>query len=199
MLTWDEVFVQFENLVKYAAGNVYREKAGVGVDSAVGADDLFQIGMIKLFECWQKYQHLPMEEFKAIFSTSLFRAVRRGAKNAPNFSLEEALVGEGSEDTYIKEIHFKDGLEHLMNGLDSPIAVAILQELIDPSPATIWQVWADNARKTHLVENQKEKLNISKTNKIKLKHIRMALQLSHKQFNFGISEIRSKAPYAFVM
>src|SRR5690606_15417498 len=183
MLTWEEVREHFENLVKYAAGNTYRMRSSV--DNAIGADDLYQIGMLKLYECWERYSHLPIEEFKAIFTTSLFRAVKRGAKTSMELDLDEALVGEeGYEDDYIDKLHFKDCLEQLKHSLESPIAVAILSELIQPSPRTIWEVWADGARKRQLKENKKN-VNLSKTAEVKMKHIRNALNITQKQFDIG--------------
>lgn len=198
MLTWEKVVKDFENLVKYAAGKTYREKTNV--DNAVGADDLYQIGMLKLYECWEKYSYLPYNEFKAIFTTSLFRAVRRGAKYSETLDLEEALVGEeGHEDAYINNLDFNEGIEYLKSQLKSPVAVAILQELIEPSPRTIWEVWADNARKKQLKINQKKSVNLSKKNEVKMKHIRNALQLTQKQFDIGIAEIRAQASVSFAL
>lgn len=192
MLTWEDVLEKFENLVKYAARNVYVSHARV--DNAVGADDLYQIGMIKLYECWEKYSHLSMDEFKAVFSTALFRAVKRGAKPNLNLNLEEALVSdEGQEDEYISRLQFEEGLSQLQGQLQSPIAVAILQELIEPSPRTIWEVWADSARKYQLKVNQNKNVNLAKNIEVKMKHIRNSLQITQKQFDLGISEIRAKA------
>lgn len=196
MLTWEEVREHFENLVKYAAGNTYRMRSSV--DNAIGADDLYQIGMLKLYECWEKYAHLPIDEFKAIFTTSLFRAVKRGAKIGETLDLDETLVGEeGYEDDYIDKLHFRDSLQQLKKNLDSPIALAILSELIEPSPRTIWEVWADSARKRQLKENQKKNVNLSKSAEVKMKHIRNALDITQKQFDIGISEIRQKATEVF--
>ncbi len=197
MLKWEEVFENFENLVKFAAGKTYRESL---VDNAVSAQDLYQIGMIKLYECWLKYANLPLEEFKAVFSAALFRSVRRGAKSKITLDLEEALVGEeGHEDGYIDSLMFRESLLKLKDELESPIAIAILQELIEPSPRTIWEVWADGARKRQLKENQNKNVNLLKNNEVKMKHIRSALQITQKQFDVGILEIRSKASLAFVL
>lgn len=198
MLEWEEVRLRFENLVKYAAGNTFRTRSYI--DNAIGADDLFQVGMLKLYECWEKYSHLPMEEFKAIFTTSLFRAVKRGAKMSTTLDLEESLVGEDSYvEDYIDKLYFKDCLEELKHSLDSPIAVAILQELIEPSPRTIWEVWADSARKEQLKIHQKKNVNLSKTTEVKMKHIRNALDITQKQLDTGLAEIRRKAEDVFTL
>lgn len=196
MLTWEEVQEAFENLVKYAAKETYTMR--LRVDNAVSVEDLYQIGMIKLYECWQKYNHLTLEEFKAIFTTALFRAVKRGAKAGFTVDLEEALVKEeGYEDGYLEKLYFTEALKQLQDMLESPIAVAILQELIEPSPRTIWEGWADRARKEQLKLYQNKQVNLSKTTEIKMKHIRNALQITQKQFDIGIKEIREKAALVF--
>lgn len=198
MLTWEDVKVKFENLVKFAAKDTYVNRSRV--DSAISAEDLYQIGMLKLFDCWQRYSYLPMEDFKRVFSTTLFRAVKRGAKNASTFDIEEALsIGvESHENDYVDLQAYKEGLAELKGSLVSPIAIAILQELIEPSPKTIWEVWADRARKD-FVKKQGKNLNLSKTTDVKMKHIRNSLQITQKQFDIGIFEIRQKAKLSFAL
>jgi len=198
LLTWDDVYVQFNNLVKWAAGKAYSEKENV--DKAVSPQDLYQIGLLKLYDCFNKYNHLTMEEFKAVFTKALLRAVRRGAKYGEEFDYEDAITGEeGQQDQYIEQLYFQEGLQQLREQLVSPLAVAILSELIEPSPRTIFEVWADSARKRQLKENQNKEVNLSKRTEVKMKHIRKALGITPKQFDKGISEIRRTAQSAFVL
>lgn len=193
-LTWEEVQTQFENLVKFAAKNVYTTT--INVDNSVSAEDLFQIGMLKLYDCWTRYNHLTMEEFKYVFNKTLFRAVRRGAKTSNAIDLELAVQNESVEPDYDEKLELSEGLEELKKSLESPIAIAILQELIEPSPRTLWEVWADKARKENL-KRQGKNVNIPKNNDVKMKHIRLALGITQKQFDIGILEIRQKARIAF--
>lgn len=198
MLTWEEVVADFENLIKYAAKQTFQQRTNI--DNAVGVGDLYQIGLIKLYECWEKYAHLPKGEFKAIFCTALFRSVRRSAKFSGTVDFEEAIAGdEGYEDDYMAKLEFKEGLEQLKNILESPVAIAILNEMIAPSPRTLFEVWADAARKYQLKVKQGKNVRLSKQNEVKNKHIRAALQITQKQFDDGIAEIREKAGYAFAM
>lgn len=193
-LTWEEVQTQFENLVKFAAKNVYTTT--INVDNSVSAEDLYQIGMMKLYDCWVRYNHLPMEEFKYVFNKTLFRAVRRGAKTSNTIDLELAIENESVEEDYEEKLELQECLEELKKTLDSPIAIAILQELISPSPRTLWEVWADKARKENL-KRQGKNVNIPKNNDVKMKHIRLSLGITQKQFDIGILEIRQKARIAF--
>jgi DNA-directed RNA polymerase specialized sigma subunit len=194
MLTWEEVQTQFENLVKFAAKNTYMGR--ISVDSSVSVEDLYQIGMMKLYDCWDRYKHLPMDEFKQVFSTTLFRAVRRGARPSMTMDIDsvehEPIVLEDFTDT----LGTSEGVEELKSMLNSPVALAILQELIEPSPRTIWEVWADRARKEK-VKMQGKNVNVPKTNEVRMKHIRQALRITQKQFDLGIAEIRAKASIAF--
>lgn len=194
MLTWEEVQEQFENLVKFAAKNTYLSRQNI--DSSVSVEDLYQIGMLKLYDCWDRYRHLPLDEFKQVFSAALFRAIRRGAKPSMTLDIDAAVDIEYVEEDFSDALHTSEGLEQLKQMLDSPIAIAILQELIEPSPRTIWEVWADKARKEFL-KSQGKNVNVPKTNEVRMKHIRKALGITQKQFDLGIAEIRSKALIAF--
>lgn len=195
MLTWEEVQDKFENLVKFAAKNTYMGR--VSVDNSVSVEDLYQIGKLKLYDCWDRYKHLPMEEFKPVFSTTLFRAVRRGARPSMTLDIDSNLEHElvYAED-FTESLTTSEGLMELKLMLNSHIATAILQELIEPSPRTLWEVWADKARK-ETVKKQGKNVNVPKTNEVRMKHIRQALRITQKQFDLGIAEIRAKASMAF--
>jgi hypothetical protein len=201
MLAWDDVKDKFENLVKFAAKQVYntRNYSSHSVDNSVGIEDLYQIGMMKLYDCWLRYSKLPMGEFKSVFSAALFRAVRRGAKPSMTIDLEDAVMeveSKSEEPDLVESIYFREGLQQLKSLLETPIARAIFQEIIEPSPRTIWEVWADKARKNVLKQQGKE-INLSKTSEVRMKHIRNSLHITQKQFDLGISEIRRKAREAF--
>lgn len=196
MLAWEEVQEQFENLVKFAAKNTYMSRTHV--DNSVSVEDLYQIGMLKLYDCWDRYNNLPMDEFKHVFSTTLFRAVRRGAKPSMTLDIEAAVELESDEMDFTESFETSEGLDQLKTMLESPIAIAILQELIEPSPRTIWEVWADKARK-EFQRSRGKNVNVPKTNEVRMKHIRAALGITQKQFDIGILEIRVKAAVAFGM
>ncbi|MNW28293.1 hypothetical protein D3C74_51150 [compost metagenome] len=193
-LEWDAVYEQYKNLVKYAAKNTYKSRGHV--DNAVSIEDLFQLGMLKLFDCWERYKHLSMEEFKHVFSAALFRAVRRGARPNMTLDVEGAVEEQASAEDFTECLVTSEGLENLKSEINSPVALAILHELMDPSPRTLWEVWADKARKTKL-KSQGKNVNAPKTNEVRMKHIRLALNITQKQFDLGIAEIREKAALSF--
>lgn len=193
-LEWNTVVDEFENLVKYASGVTYRNRTEI--DRAIGPDDLYQFGMLTLYKCWEKYRDRDLGEFKALFSKALFRGMRREANKTVFIALNEELAGEESyEDRFVDNLIVEEGVAHLKEML-SPLARAILLEIIEPSPATLWAVWADGARKRHLKETQSKRVRVPRDKEVRLKHIREALQLTQKQFDTGVREIRDKAPEA---
>lgn len=189
-LTWEEVESQFVNLVKYAAKNTYQSQ--LDVDKSIGADDLFQIGMVKLFMCWKKYSHLPLAEFKAVFSTALFREVRDHCKSSYDTDLETAMIIVEAPSVEDAMQGLTNEIEALKGSLNNDVAVAILSELVNPSPRTLWLGWAERARKS-CVKSQGKKVNIPHDNNIKMRHIRDALEITQKQFDIAMREIREKA------
>lgn len=201
-LGWDEVYEEFENLIKFAARNVYLQQ--VVADYSIGADDLYQIGMCKLYDCWKRYVNVSMEEFKAVFSVSLFRAVRQSViqenkTKVLNVTLDHEEYDEGAsfgsyEINYEDDIMFKQYIEELREEVKSPIAIAILSELIDPSPRTIFNAWADKARRRK-VKSQGKTANIPENAGVKMKHIRDSLGITQKQFDVSIKEIRNAFQY----
>lgn len=189
-LTWEEVEVQFVNLVKFAAKNTYVNQ--MDVDKSIGADDLFQIGMVKLFVCWKRYSHLPLNEFKAVFSTALFREVRENCKSNYDTDLETAMLIVESPSVNNDDKGVMAEIETLKRYLKNDVAVAILSELVNPSPKTLWLGWAERARKS-CVKSQGKKVNVAHDNNVKMRHIRDALEITQKQFDIAMREIREKA------
>ena len=195
-LEWELVVDELENLVKYASKRVY-QGASV-VDKAISPEDLYQLGMIKLYKCWQKYKTKPLNEFKAIFKTSLFRSLPKELNKRVYIDLNEEISGEESyEENFIDNLILEDSIDKLKAML-SPISKAILLEIINPSPATLWVVWADEARKRHIKETQNSSTRLPRNKEVRLKHIREALSLSQKQLDNGVTEIREKAEVALV-
>src|SRR5690242_15239407 len=111
LLSWEEVTIQYENLVKFAAKNSYMSRHSV--DNAIGTDDLYQIGMQKLFECWSRYNHLPMDEFKYVFSTTLFRATRRELKPLRTVELNPTVDYEPVVEDFTETLVVNESLQEL--------------------------------------------------------------------------------------
>lgn len=200
-LTWDIVVKQFENLIKYAAAQQVRNSS---TDAVSSAEDLYQEGMIKLYDCWLKWCVNPennkdMDEFGAIFKKSLFRVVKRTNKHQECIDLEDSVMENMTADTNVEDtverMYREKGMSHLSEMLTSKVAKGLLQELIEPSPATLFQVWADLKRK-EMVKSQGKRVNIPKDNTIRMKHIQRALNITTKQYDIAMSEIREKARVA---
>lgn len=201
-LSWDDVVDQFDNLIKFAAKQ--QSEKNQYMDKMLSAEDLYQEGMIKLYNCWEIWCNDPkndkdMEEFGPIFRVSLFRHVKNeGCKKTFNYvDLEDAIFnieGESGEDV-VERMYRENGLRHLREMLTSPIASRLLEELIEPSEETMFQVYADMERKK-MLKSQGKRVNIPKDTTVRMKHIQRALQITSKQYDKAMEEIRLMAPQA---
>lgn len=198
-LTWDDVLKQFENLIKFAAKQQVQK--GAVSDNMSSAEDLYQEGMIKLYDCWKKWcvgLNKDMDEFGPIFRTSLFRDVRKHGRSKFSFvDSEDAIINiEGSNgEDIVETMHREDGIEQLRKMLHSETARHLLEELIEPSPRTLYEVWADTQRRV-MIKSQGKRVNIPKDNTVRMKHIQRALGITTKQYDNAMQEIRQLAPYA---
>lgn len=202
LLTWDAVLEQFDNLIKFAAK---QQVQNYHTDNMISVEDLYQEGIIKLYDCWQKWcvgQNKDMDEFGAIFRKSLFRAVKSKAStptsnNAILIDLESTanMLQDESQEDVIERMYRENGISHLSTMLSSDIAVRILGELAEPSPATLYEVWADIKRK-EMRKSQGARVNVPKDTTVRMKHIIRALGITQKQYDVAIVEIRQKARLA---
>lgn len=208
-VTWEEALAKFDNLIKFASA---QHVQGYTLDNMYKADDLYQEGMIKLYDCWMKWCCDPevnkgMDEFEPIFKKSLFRAVRKGhikkqdySGNAVEFidlenSPVESIVDEDFEGDPVEKIFRQEAISQLKSTLKSDLSRRILDELLEPSEKTMWEVWADTARRATL-RSQGKKINVPTDNTVRAKHIIRALGVSTKQFETSMSEIRQHARIA---
>jgi hypothetical protein len=193
-LTWDEVLKQFKNLIKYAAKQQVQNR---GTDTMMSAEDLFQEGMIKLYDCWNIWcvgRNKDMDEFAPIFKKSLFRCVQKGSTNKkPVFvDIEDAEhTLEGEKVDVVERMYREEGLKNLSESL-SHVSKLLLEELMEPSPRTLFEVWADIERKK-MVKSQGKKVNIPKDNTVRMKHIVRSLGITQKQYDNAMIEIKEKA------
>lgn len=195
---WDECLSKFENFVKYAAKQVGSTNSSF--DSSFDTQDLYQEGMIVLFECWNKYKHKPESEFKTIFAASLFRHLHKKVKrvNAIIIDLDSDDIADVSfTEEQFESVFFEYSLLQLYELLeDDEIAKLILKEITHPSERTLWEVTMDAARKSMLF-NQGQKVNLVVHYKVKFVHIRRALDLTQKQFDEGINRLKIAAKSIF--
>jgi hypothetical protein len=193
-LTWDAVVKQFQNLVKHAAK---QQVLNYGVDNMMSAEDLYQEGMIKLYDCWEIWcvgRNKDMDEFGPIFRKSLYRCVQKGSTaNKPSFvDIEDTANTLKADDVdTVERMYREEGLETLANNLGDT-ARLLLEELIEPSPRTLFEVWADIERKK-MVKSQGKRVNIPKDNTVRMKHIIRSLGITQKQYDVAMLEIREQA------
>lgn len=200
-LTWDMVVSQFENLIKFASRQQIENHV---TDSMTSAEDLFQIGMIKLYDCWMKWcmgHNKDMDEFGAIFKKSLFRAMAKEGQSGMNkitcVDLEDsAMENMVSEDLTpednIDKMNLSESLERLYEALSSDISRGLLKELESPSERTLYEVLADIKRK-EMLKSQGKRVNVPKDNTVRMKHIIRSLNITVKQYDIAMAEIREKA------
>ncbi len=199
-LTWEQVLDKFDNLIKFAARQQVETRT---TDNLVSAEDLYQEGLIKLYDCWKKWcvdpaNNKDMDEFKPIFSTSLFRHMKKYSINKP-MSIDLAdiseSVGDPNVEDTVEKLYRQHGLEHLHDMLRSATAKALLDELIEPSCATLFHMQADIRRK-EMLKSQGKKVNVPKDTTVRMKHIQRALGITTKQYDLAMYEIRENARLA---
>ena len=197
-ITWEQAVAQFDNLIKFAASQQIQNNA---VDSSVSAEDLYQEGMIKLYDCWVKWcveRGKDMDEFGPIFRKSLFRRVKQCAGSRKStMDIDDAahFIEDKTIDDPVERMYREDGLDNLRNMLVGETAKLLLEELIQPSERTLFEVWADTQRK-EMIKSQGHKANIPKDNTVRMKHIIRALGITTKQYDTAMAEIREKARVA---
>jgi hypothetical protein len=194
-LTWEAVVQQFQNLVKHAAK---QQVVNYGIDNMMSPEDLYQEGMIKLYDCWEIWcigENKDMDEFGPIFRKSLYRCVQQkgSVNNKHSFVDIEDSVNtlKADEEDTVERMYREEGLQKLLNSL-SDIAKQLLAELIEPSPLTLFHVWADIERKK-MLKSQGKKVNIPKDNTVRMKHIIRSLGITQKQYDVAMLEIRENA------
>lgn len=188
VLDLDAGIAQFENLVKYAAKKVSDSSK---LDAAIDVQDLYQEGIVLLLEHLEKYKEKTVEEFKLIFSTSLFRHLYKKARNHNFVTVELDTVYElGYTEDVVNEMYTEyiiNQLKDLLSG--DKVVLSILQELLQPSEKVIWEMTMDIARKK-MLKSQGKKVNLFQNIKVKMIHIKRALGITQKRLDEGLIIIR---------
>lgn len=203
-LSWETVVAKFDNLIKFAAK---QQASRCTLDSMICVEDLYQEGMIKLYDCWNKWcvgQDKDMDEFGAIFKKSLFRVVSNESRTKATHSIivdleddsmENMFTSEGLTDDIVEQMYLDEGIQHLREMLSQEVAKHLLDELANPSERTLYEVWADQKRK-EMLKSQGKRVNVPKDNTVRMKHIIKSLGITTKQYDTAMSEIREKAVLA---
>lgn len=201
-LSWDQVYSKYENFVKYKRTEFMKSNYHLTDEDS---EDLIQEGLLVLYSCYQKYKHLDEEEFHALVITSIKNAMLAYVKKR-NTVIEYASALEDNEyklgeEQEIKEFGLDAGLVEdlklLSKHLKSPLAKAVLLEMINPSPRTRKIALADMYRRKFFKKLGKKirgkSVSVPKTCEIKIKHIQQALGVSSKQIARAKNEIHQTA------
>ncbi|MCP3775229.1 hypothetical protein NLX71_18315 [Paenibacillus sp. MZ04-78.2] len=73
MLSWEDVYKQYNILIKSIVIDVPPIPRNSPL--AVSIEDLYSLGVAKLYECYIKFDHLPLDEFMYLFSTAFLSAL----------------------------------------------------------------------------------------------------------------------------
>lgn len=180
-LEWNDIYKALVNYIKFASKQVSIQFA---TNTLYSAEDYFQEGQLLLYHCFLLYKHKPMNEFSALFKASLWRKLRElgGKKGFIQVDLEDAYDIGYTEDvveTMFEEYKVQQVADMLKN---SPMALTIFKEFVNPSNRTLWEAEMDMARKSMLKE-QNYRIAVPKSIQIKSVHIQRALEISKVKFN----------------
>lgn len=178
-LDWDTVYDKLDNYIKFAAKQV----SSNSLSSVISAEDLYQEGLLLLWECFDKYKHKPQSEFETIFKTSLWRKVR-GLAYKPEFlgvELDTAYDLGYDEDT-IANLYENFKLQEVVSMISSnQIALNILKEILYPSSRTIWEINVDIARKETL-RSLGHKVHVPQQVEVSAKILQRSLGLTEREY-----------------
>lgn len=193
--TWETVENDFIRLVKASSYRTYKNQTYV--DPSISYDDLFQIGMLKLFDCYTKYNHLPYDEFKKIFKTSLQREIKYNCRSSKNIDeYDNMLLVTAAKPLYEDTKHLDKKVKEIEKRLRYKDSPKVFKEMLNPSEKTL------NLVKKEIEEKQKEfdegkNVRVPQTLKVKQRHIRESLGLTYKQFSKAVKEVRDVAQDVF--
>ena len=181
-LDWDEQFAKFENYIKFAAKQTFEGTP----NSFYSSEDLYQEGLLLMWQCFEKYKYKPEKEFQYLFKSSLWRKLREKV-NKPNLETDDIDGLYDSEDIGYTEDNLDDIFEEyrmkqvreLLSG--NPTALVILEELVNPSEVTMNECDKDRNRK-EMLKNQGKIIQLATTVEITGTHIQRALHLSEEVY-----------------
>ena len=201
-LSWNQVYSKYENFVKYKRTEFMKSNYGL---TEQDSEDLIQEGLLILYNCYQKYKHLDEEQFHALVTTSIKNAMlayvkKRNVVTEYDATLEDNEYKLGQEQEikeYGLDADLVEDLRILSEHLKSPLAKAVLLEMINPSPRTRKIALADMYRRKFFKKLGKKirgkSVSVPKTCEIKIRHIQQALGVSSKQIARAKKEIQQTA------
>lgn len=188
-MTWDTQYEAMNNYIKFAAGQVVS-----GLPSAMlGVDDLYQEGLILLYQCFEKYKLKPESEFQTLFKTSLWHKLRGFCYKKPELKtvdLEE-VFDLGYSDSVIDDMYEEYRIKQVLELIkSSPIAVRIFQEVLYPSQGFVDALDIDIARKETL-RNQGKNVHVPSEICFKKNILRRYLGVTENEFTNAFKQLQS--------
>lgn len=197
LLSWEAVLKQFDNLIKFAANKAANNR---NLDKMMSKEDLYQEGLMKLYDCWEIWcvgKNKDMNEFGAIFKVSLFRHVNKeaGGSAINHTDVEDVsfVLADSNQADLATKLYLENGVQIIRESLSTKNARILFEELLEPSDATIYQVYADIARKKCL-KAQGQRVHVPSDTTVRMKHIQRAMGISNVAYEKAIKEIRAIAP-----
>jgi hypothetical protein len=188
-MTWDKQFAALNNYIKFAAGQVVS-----GLPSAMlGSDDLYQEGLILLYQCFEKYRFKPESEFQTLFKTSLWRKLRGFCYKKPEVKtvdLDE-VFDLGYTDTIINDMYEEYRVQQVLELIKScPLAVKIFQEVLYPSQGFIDALDMDIARK-ETIQSQGRNVHVPSEISFRKDVLRKYLGITESEFSGAFKQLQS--------
>lgn len=188
-MTWDVQYSTLNNYIKYAAGQIVSSLPS----AMLGSEDLYQEGLILLYQCFEKYRLKPESEFQALFKASLWHKLRGFCYKKPEVKtvdLEE-VFNIGYTDKIIDDMYDEYRVKQVTEMIkSSPIALKIFQEIMYPSQGFVTALDMDMARKETI---QKQGCNVHVPSEISFKKdvLRKYLGISESVFMDAFKQIQS--------
>lgn len=186
-LNWEELYKSLVNYIKFASKQVYEQSS----NCLMSAEDLFQEGQLLLYNCYLMYKYKSLDEFNALFKSSLWRKLRvlANKKEFIQVDITDAYdIGYTKDVTegIFEEYKLQQAVE-LLEGND--IAITILREMINPSERTLWECRMDQARK-QMLKDQGFAISVPQANSVKGVHIQRALEIPKSKYKENLQKIR---------
>lgn len=189
--TFDDVYKVMEKYIYKAAWETLRKVNAGETKSNITLDELIQEGRVLLFDCYTRYKNKPSQEFYKLFKSSLWRQLKKNAKeNTKEFLyVDEYTANAGSEgflesfeDEVLDNLYEEQKLKQVVELLAGyPLAVCILKEFLNPST---------EVRELAVEDYKGRKKPRTKSVEITSDHIRECLGLTRQVYEQQLLKLR---------
>lgn len=192
------------------------------LDYMYSKDDFVMEGIHILYLCWKRYAHkIPEENCEVVCNYSIERGIihlARGKRKNENIYVdittdymnEEEYEQKGKQrhatgsklmkmnlyttpfDKFIDDYEVELFIKEVEKRTHSKIEKAILEEMIHPSPRTLFNAMMDEKRKKMMEKQAINKYTLKEVN-IQHQHIYRSLKITKQQFDYAFKNIRKRA------